>query len=471
MIKLTREGKILLLLVVLVFSQLIANVPKLTERGMWSDELFTAAVIRYHPIFSLSFERKVLTNIDLPDSFLTVKAGEQHPPLYDLLVKAWAFCFGDSAFSLRLFSVVCLILSSTVFVRLAYTEKQDQALYLSLALMLAVLPIMQAYALQSRSYMFCVLLSSLILFTVIKCKNSDKHFRLLYILIAASFITHYYFALFTGALYLIAICYEIKITRRITRFALVPILVILIWGWLSYHSILFTATGGVSWKTITLHQSFTNILESIYSYFGPFIFLGPLAFLVSVFRRQQFLVLGFVVFSVTVLALSIACSKAGIQHPRHFLFFVPWILYLVLAPLFSLMSERMKVPVVILLSLTAYSAPKPQLVYANEGYDAASRFIVENWGVQKRIYASWQANEAYYKYYLDDYSTDKRHLTMLSSNHDVESACVSIANENSPLFAHTSHKEIIVEYLKCLPKDSKKVTKRFGDVVVVYSGH
>ena len=97
--------------------------------------------------------------------------------------------------------------------------------------------------------------------------------------------------------------------------------------------------------------------------------------------------------------------------------------------------------------------------------------LLKTGAMQKRIYASWQANEAFYKYYLDDYSTDKRHLTMLSSNHDVESACVSIANENSPLFAHTSHKEIIVEYLKCLPKDSKKVTKRFGDVVVVYSGH
>jgi uncharacterized membrane protein len=471
--RITHGGKCLLFLVIVVLTQLIINLPKLTERGLWADELFTAGVIRYHPILTFSFERKVLTNIDLQDSFLTVKAGEQHPPLYDLILKVWAYCLNDSTFTLRLFSLLCLISSSAIFIGLAYKEqKKHHALYLSIALMLAALPVMQAYAIQARSYMFCVLLSSLILATVIRCRKRTEDFRILYILIAASFITHYYFALFTGALYLVAICYEMKYTRSIGRFSLVPILVVLVWGTLSYHSILFTAHGGAAWYKITLSESFASVVNSIYSYFGPFIYLGILTFLISVYQKKYTVLLGYLVLSISVLALALACSQAGIQHLRHFLFFVPWVLYLILAPLFSVVPQNFRLPAVIPLILVAYYAPIPQDVYPNEQYDKASRFIVDNWDANKTVYASWRANEVYYKYYLDDYSNGKIQLKMLSAESDVKLSCNSIAEENSPLFAHNSHKEVITEYLNCLPKGSEKVKKQFGNLVVVYSpGH
>lgn len=92
-------------------------IPTLDERGFWSDELFTAAVVRYHPILDSQFERKTVMQIKMDDSFLTVKAGEQHPPMYDISLKGWASLFGDSEISLRGFNIFVIALTSiTIFV-------------------------------------------------------------------------------------------------------------------------------------------------------------------------------------------------------------------------------------------------------------------------------------------------------------------------------------------------------------------
>ncbi|WP_139700366.1 hypothetical protein [Aeromonas caviae] len=72
---------------IIAFCAIWKIIPTINERGFWSDELFTAAVVRYHPILDSQFERKTVMQIKMNDSFLTVKAGEQHPPMYDLSLR------------------------------------------------------------------------------------------------------------------------------------------------------------------------------------------------------------------------------------------------------------------------------------------------------------------------------------------------------------------------------------------------
>src|SRR3990167_970423 len=61
----------------------------LGARSLWFDEAFSWRLIQF----------------PLPE-MLTRAAADVHPPLYYLLLKAWAFVFASSLLSLRSFSVV-----------------------------------------------------------------------------------------------------------------------------------------------------------------------------------------------------------------------------------------------------------------------------------------------------------------------------------------------------------------------------
>lgn len=148
--------RLVMFYILLMLCAIWKMMPSLNERGFWSDELFTASVIRYHPLFDTQYERKTVVQIEMDDSFLTVKAGEQHPPMYDLSLKAWASLFGDSEYSLRGFNVAIITLA-LLFILLACRSNLKNKNELSIictALLLLWLPVTQSYVTQARSYIF-----------------------------------------------------------------------------------------------------------------------------------------------------------------------------------------------------------------------------------------------------------------------------------------------------------------------------
>lgn len=149
----------------------------LSVRSIWFDESFTWRLIQF-PISEL----------------ISRTAADVHPPLYYILVKAWAVVFGSSILALRSFSVVCAALSiAGAYLFAAYAFRSKQAGLFAAAL-LAFSPWAIAYAWEARMYtlgMALAIFSSSALLIGIR-KQSFFWFAVYGLLAAAFMYTHYY---------------------------------------------------------------------------------------------------------------------------------------------------------------------------------------------------------------------------------------------------------------------------------------
>lgn len=448
-------------------------IPTLNDRGFWSDELFTASVIRYHPFFDTQYERKTVVQIEMDDSFLTVKAGEQHPPMYDLSLKAWASLFGDSEYSLRGFNIAILTLAF-LFMLIASrsnVKNRTELPIIATALLLLWLPVTQSYVTQARSYIFFMMLSMLCLLAFTKVKSTHGNENIwrytFYALATVSFLTHYYFAVFIGIIYLSVAWDDIKIKRY--YLPAIPVPFVALWIYLSYHSLLFTANGGVAWSQLSYTQSLSSMLTILYGYFGwgiVAIVLSAVYVFLKKKHTEQYIVIA-VLLSIGVLAF--VCKKSGILHPRHFIFIIPWCIY-ILFNVLSDLTERKIVLILVAFLISWFSPPADSQanIYEKEEYKEAAQFISEGYGVSKyKIFASWSPNEAYYKYYLDNYMPENVDINMLSMSGDVENVCQDIQDGHVVLYAHGSHRDIINEFKACALK--YREVKFNGIVVIIKS--
>ncbi|MEG0007295.1 MAG: glycosyltransferase family 39 protein [Aeromonas sp.] len=431
-------------------------IPTLDERGFWSDELFTAAVVRYHPVMDSQFERKTVMQIKMDDSFLTVKAGEQHPPMYDISLKGWAYLFGDSETSLRGFNIfIIALVSVTIFV--SYWRRNIYPIGILIVFTTLVVlwhPVTQSYATQARSYIFFLMLSLLCLWAFYKIKSADSHETIwryiFYILATISFLTHYYMAVFIGAVYIFIAYGDLRARRYILP--LIPAPFILSWIFLSYHSLLFTASGGVAWSQISYVQALQSMLHIIYGYFGLssiFILFSAIYFF---FKRRSAEIQVVISIVVAICVLAFVCKKSGILHPRHFIFIIPWCIYLIINATLSLSNNKLSLLVVSsFIVFFAPSADSQANIYANEQYKEAAKYISENYSKKGyKIYATWSPNEAYYRYYLENYASDNVNIDMLSNINDVNKVCSYIYDNNVVLYAHHSHNDVINAFESCL---------------------
>jgi len=465
--------RLVMFYILLMLCAIWKMMPSLNERGFWSDELFTASVIRYHPLFDTQYERKTVVQIEMDDSFLTVKAGEQHPPMYDLSLKAWASLFGDSEYSLRGFNVAIITLA-LLFILLACRSNLKNKNELSIictALLLLWLPVTQSYVTQARSYIFFMMLSTLCLLAFTKVKSAHGNENVwrytFYVLATVSFLTHYYLAVFIGFIYLSVAWDDIK--RKRYYLPAIPVPFVVLWMYLSYHSLLFTANGGVAWSQLSYTQSLISILTIMYGYFGwgiVTIVLSATYVFLKKKHTEQYIVIA-ILLSISVLAF--VCKKSGILHPRHFIFIIPWCIYLLFHALSNL-TERKTVLVLMAFLISWISPPANSQanVYEKEEYKEAAKFISDGHDVSKyKIFASWSPNQAYYKYYLDNYMHEDVDINMLSVSGDVENVCQEIRDGHAILYAHNSHSEIINAFKACALKFQE--VKFNGIVVIVQS--
>lgn len=163
----------------------------LTAVSLWHDEAFSALLIRYP--FSEMMQRIAL---------------DVHPPFYYLILRLWDFVFGDTLFSLRLFSAfwgILVIPFAYLFVKAAF---KNERLALISAALIAINPFQIQYATEARMYTlgtFLIVFSSWLL---AKALGSKRYKWWLFYGIAASaaIYTHYYL-IFSVAAQLIFILY------------------------------------------------------------------------------------------------------------------------------------------------------------------------------------------------------------------------------------------------------------------------
>lgn len=455
---------------IIAFCAIWKIIPTINERGFWSDELFTAAVVRYHPILDSQFKRKTVMQIKMNDSFLTVKAGEQHPPMYDLSLKGWASLFGDSEISLRGFNIFLIALTSiTIFVSCWRRKNYPLGTLISITTLVVLWhPVTQSYATQARSYTFFLMLSLLCLLAFNKIKEAGRNesmWRLtFYTLATISFLTHYYMAVFIGAVYIFIAYSDLKQRRYVLP--LIPVPFVFSWIFLSYHSLLFTASGGVAWSQISYLQALQSMLHIIYGYFGVSSILVALSSVYFFCKRKTSETQVSICIAVSICVLAFVCKKSGILHPRHFIFIIPWCVYLMLNLTLSLSKNRFFVlAIASIIVFISPAAGTQASVYADEQYKEAAKLISEKYsGKDYRIYATWSPNEAYYRYYLENYASGHVSVDMLSSISDVDKTCSYINNNNVVLYAHHSHDDVINAFESCL---STFTRTNFDGVVVI----
>ena len=198
----------------LLFVLIIATILRLynlTAISLWHDEAFSALLIKYN----LS---EMMYRIAL----------DVHPPFYYLVLRCWDLFFGNSLFSIRMFSVlfgVLIVLGVYLLVKEIF---KNNRLALFASLLVAVNPFQIQYASEARMYTlgtFLIIFSSYFLLKAIGSIKSSKEQKnppnplyergnkkvwwLFYILFASAAIyTHYYifFSIFAQALFVIFYC-------------------------------------------------------------------------------------------------------------------------------------------------------------------------------------------------------------------------------------------------------------------------
>ncbi len=180
------------------------------NQGFWHDEIYTLTFLK--GISAYTFEGSALPSMthafpvqyckDLlhSDNFLRhfhiQILHEGHPPLYFIVLKVWAICFGYSEFALRSFSLLCGLFAITILYNLFKENFKGE--YTAWAILLFVIfnPFLFYYFTEARMYAFAFLLATISFkywLKYLKHKNY-KSFDFLYFMLASLSLlyTHYY---------------------------------------------------------------------------------------------------------------------------------------------------------------------------------------------------------------------------------------------------------------------------------------
>ncbi|MBI4363368.1 MAG: glycosyltransferase family 39 protein, partial [Candidatus Doudnabacteria bacterium] len=148
-----------------------------TSIALWHDEAFSALYLKYS-------WAEMMHRIAL----------DVHPPLYYIILRLYAYVFGDGLFSLRLLSIIFGLL--TIYAGYLLVKKiwNNENWALLSALALALNPFQIQYSLEARMYTmgtFLALISCYLLVKALKT-NQKKHWILYAVAVAAAVYTHYY---------------------------------------------------------------------------------------------------------------------------------------------------------------------------------------------------------------------------------------------------------------------------------------
>lgn len=153
------------------------------QQSVWFDEAYSIMLAK-QPLDQLLY----LTSIDT------------HPPLYYVLLKAWAAVFGWSEFALRSLSILALggaVVVAGVFVRRVF----DARIALAVLPFLVVAPFLLRYGFEIRMYALAGLIgiaATYVLVRALQAKNSRQRwisYGLYAVLVAVGVYTLYYMAL------------------------------------------------------------------------------------------------------------------------------------------------------------------------------------------------------------------------------------------------------------------------------------
>lgn len=171
------------------------------NRTFWYDEAYTIALMKYS--FSEIWK---ITSTDV------------HPPLYYFMLKTFISIFGETLFTMRIFSSLGVI--ATCFIGLFSIKRLfGEKVSFSFILLMILMPINQYLGVEIRMYswaMFFVLISAVYAYDVFQKETLFCYSKMTFFAICAAY-THYYALIAVFSIYLILTIYIYKRQKTIIR--------------------------------------------------------------------------------------------------------------------------------------------------------------------------------------------------------------------------------------------------------------
>ena len=467
---------VFLLFLVLVGS--ILRFQGIEKRSFWADELFTLRMALFHPLLPEVGEPWYRTTsiyeLRDGDSFLTAKAAEQHPPLQDFLEKISVHALGFSEFSARLPGALtgCALLAWFAWFAAKATDPWKRRVLTWALMLLAISPALVIYAQDARAYSLgASLLGMGGLLWVLRWEQGWRQVQppgwgevTLFVLACYS---HYNAAALVALLLLPDFLVACRTRNMATMLRLSCLtLAFLIWVALSASTILATTQGSVAWgKFSSLQNAFFTISGAITILHAPWFWLAVLltltilshhfftkplqalpGWMIKTFFLQLLLVVYFALAGMIV-------AKAGMTHPRYYIFAVPLFAVIVGVLLAQIHRIQWAVLAALLITAAALSTKNSKQLRNLEDFRSMTQAALNTSDQETLFLFPWAPNRDLYRVYLDKLSGQDNRSRMVGISHssEIPQICERLQRANHiAILAHDSGKPIIAEvYAAC----------------------
>lgn len=407
------------------------------RESFWSDELFSVSTALSlsdrHPWYPFAF--KNLYELTFEDSFLTRKAADNTPPLYEAMLFLWSLLFGESDTALRSLSATLGVAAvAVVYIGLRRVGPHGAAIVA--AALLAASPGAITYSQEARAYslamFFCtvavVRLTSRVLSSKILGKKKEPLVPWvdIAILIALAY-SHYTGLILAGALagiHILMISKKPNFVADTLRFLLVP-LSIAPWILLSTRTLASSLSAVYAFQATGLEEVFDFMIPVSSFFLFPVVGFFPLWPVLYFWVRAQDwmshrtknafrfskasaeIVLSLLLFLslIAFFLYSIATGNiTGLWHERYFVVGIPVAivsLVLILSRVTSNLVNGRNLSILLVALSFAASLQAATNIPLKEDYRGASDWVASNYNSDSVIVMGWGANEAYYRHYLD----------------------------------------------------------------------
>jgi len=412
-------------LLLCVLSGVALRFLQLQSKSLWADELFTLSMAGHHPLVPVAgavlYERKQMGDITDSDSFLTAKAAEQSPPLNDLLEKLTVNWLGMTELAARLPAALASTALLLWFAWFAWRHPDPRVRRVLswTVLLLAFYPSLVVYAQEGRAYSVGVSLVGMGgLLWLLRWRHghqawSPPGWGELGLFVLACY-SHYNAALLVA---LLLVPDAVMATYRRSGRGWLRLLalggVFLVWLALNAHVILFTSKGGVAWgnlsgqdRVLSTLQSWSRVLH--WQWLVLAAATGMVLWLMRRFRgadaSARAMLSPWPLLAVVMLYLLLAAwvvARAGMEHPRFYIFVLPLAavtMAMVLAQVRSVAASTVLVATV----LGLMWAPLKEARHApNDDFRAMSQAAVSGSDKSTRFLFPWEPNRYMYRIYLE----------------------------------------------------------------------
>lgn len=465
------------------------------RNSLWADELFTVNVALHHPLVPESGQRWLrktsVHDMREGDTFLSVKAGEQSPPLFDLLEKASVQALGPTEFAARLPAALaaCALL---VWVAAHAWRARGTWLGCVLAwslLLLALHPGLILYAKEARAYS---LGASLIGMGFVLWLQRWQHGPARWVppgwaeiaLFLAACYTHYNAAALVA---LVLLPDAVLATRRRSRTAWVRLatlgVVFLVWVGINARTILFTASGGVAWPRGSAAAYLESVARDVpnmlhVAWLAAAVGLAAFALVQHRLRgdrsaqhtgRWVLAIVGLVLAYAALAAL--IAFKAGMGHPRYYIFAVPLAMVAIGIVCAQLQGRAVAVAAAALLVGLSQAKPLPgSPLQGHEDFRSIAQAAALAADKDTLFLYPWKPNRFLYRVYLDRYlqSDSGPRLVPVSQAAEAAEVCARLAKaSNVTVLAHASQPDSInAVYAECGQRWPQRERRSFAGTFV-----